>query len=551
MTADLLETVLRLNLALAGAIAFVMLLRTPVRLWFGARLAYALWLIPPLAALATLLPKQPEIVRVVANAPAVMPVAAHAPSTPIEAALFETLTSPDAQSISQTFADNLTPALSLLWVIGAALSLCVLALRQWRYSRVLGRLTLQADEDGARVYRAATSAAGPAVIGVLRPKIVTPADFDRRYTADERRAVIAHERAHMRHGDPTVNAFAAALQSLCWFNPAVYFGVQALRVDQELACDAAVLARAQGLRRTYAEAMLKSQIGDVAPLGCAWPPASIDVLKERISMLKSNLPSKRQAALGAGAVALATIAACGVAWTAQPPRTITIVEHASVEGLEGGADSERPSGRDQLALRERIRLAIDDARRQIDSERLEMLAQRDAIMAQRAEIADHRAEARELQRQAMEVAREAIEQARRDVAEETAALALEGEDPQALELGREAQGLAAQALALAARAMSEGEIDPAEEAQIEAEMERRAVRISELAMRVGAEASERARIEVERAHRQMARPPEPALAPRAPEAPRAVAPIDTPRAPAAPLATPEAPEAPRAPVAPY
>nr|MEA2799813.1 hypothetical protein [Phenylobacterium sp.] len=53
---EALSVLLRINLAVAAAIAVAMLLRLPVRRLFGARIAYGLWSLVPLAAAAMLLP---------------------------------------------------------------------------------------------------------------------------------------------------------------------------------------------------------------------------------------------------------------------------------------------------------------------------------------------------------------------------------------------------------------------------------------------------------------------------------------------------------------
>ncbi|MDE2052238.1 MAG: hypothetical protein KGJ72_14600, partial [Gammaproteobacteria bacterium] len=115
----------------------------------------------------------------------------------------------------------------------------------------------------------------PMLIGALRPKVLVPLDFEVRYSAEERELVLAHERTHMRRGDTLVNAFGAAWLCVFWFNPLMYWAMRLLRFDQDLACDAAVLAAAgKGRRGRYAEALLKAQLaGEGAlplPLACHW-----------------------------------------------------------------------------------------------------------------------------------------------------------------------------------------------------------------------------------------------------------------------------------------
>src|SRR5437868_4280451 len=64
--------------------------------------------------------------------------------------------------------------------------------------------------------------AGPALVGVLFPRLVVPRDYESRFTAGERRLIRAHERRHIERRDPRVNAVMALVQAVCWFNPAIH-----------------------------------------------------------------------------------------------------------------------------------------------------------------------------------------------------------------------------------------------------------------------------------------------------------------------------------------
>ena len=306
MVNDLISLIVRVNLALAVGIVVVLALRTLARHGFGARIAYSLWLLPVLAAGACFLPPRIERLTI---ADTLAPVSSSLPSA-----------MGSFPAAPETAIPQLQPIFWLaIWCAGVVLSLAVLALRQGRFARALGRLRPRNDL-GAGVFGAESNEHGPAVIGVLRPIIVTPADFDERYSDEERRIVLAHERAHLAQGDPLINAFVVTLQCANWFNPFVHVGARALRLDQELAADAAVLATSA--RRTYAEAILKTQIMAAAPLGAAWPPNSAQSLKERIAMLKRTLPNRTQRILGVSAIAIVAAGVCAAAWAAQPAQVV-------------------------------------------------------------------------------------------------------------------------------------------------------------------------------------------------------------------------------------
>src|SRR3546814_1664118 len=105
----------------------------------------------------------------------------------------------------------------------------------------------------------------------LRARIVLPADFDVRYSADERALILAHERIHRARGDVAGNALMAALRCVYWFNPLLWIAADRFRRDQELACDATVVARHPHARRASGEAMVKTQLSAMpAPLAYHW-----------------------------------------------------------------------------------------------------------------------------------------------------------------------------------------------------------------------------------------------------------------------------------------
>lgn len=77
--------------------------------------------------------------------------------------------------------------------------------------------------------------------GWLRPSIVLPASY-LNLDAAELVAIIRHEEAHLRQGDPTLIPVVNFLQGLLWWNPFVHLLGHAWRVESERAADDAALA---------------------------------------------------------------------------------------------------------------------------------------------------------------------------------------------------------------------------------------------------------------------------------------------------------------------
>ena len=279
MTSEALLLLARLNLVASAAILLVLVLRPFVRCRLGAHQAYLLWLTVPVALTGAIFPAMESA----------------GPVGLLEHAMS------DADAWLATGAR--CGVIVGVWGIGALVAVGVAA---WRYAWFLSR-----ERSGL---------AGPAVVGILSPRLVTPSDFTVRFTPEERRLVRAHERAHMDRLDPRCNALVLALQCLNWFNPLVHLAASALRFDQELACDATVMTRLPTERRRYAETLLRSQHGAaVSPLGCGWSGAGARLLVARLTTLMQPRPDAERSDLGDLQLAVLWTLVLAAAWCAQPP----------------------------------------------------------------------------------------------------------------------------------------------------------------------------------------------------------------------------------------
>lgn len=279
---DLLSAILRVNLAMGLAILLVIALRGTVRAQSGARAAYGLWLVPVVAALASLLP------------------ALRSQPLPVSSAL-----QGPVQSLSHLasvgYAAPWPQILIIVWLTGA----CGLALA---FAKAQARFLRMVDQG----------VAGPAIVGLLDPRLVLPQDFALRFSPDEQALIRAHEKAHLDSDDPRANGLIAALQCLFWFNPLIHWAARLARLDQEMACDALVMARFPKARRQYAGAMLKTQMSqDRLPVGCHWGGHPLEA---RILVLKAPPVSRMRSAAGTGLVAAVALACLATVWSLQPPR---------------------------------------------------------------------------------------------------------------------------------------------------------------------------------------------------------------------------------------
>jgi TonB family protein len=286
---DVLAALIELNIAAAAAIGFILLVRRPAQRAFGPHAVYLLWAIVPVAALATLLPAR--TITTITFGLSLEDIIA--------------MTAPSAESIN--WEETIAPVLIAVWIAGTIVTAIALARRQAAFLR-----------------DASVGLAGPAIVGFSRPRIVTPDDFTRRFTDSERKLILTHEQVHLDRNDARINALVALVRCLFWFNPVIHAGAKFMRIDQELSCDAEVIdRRPRGVRRAYAETLLKTQLASrPLPVGCYWPAESQHPLTERIDMLARKPVSGRRR-IAATAIVLVLSCSAGVAaWAAQPERTI-------------------------------------------------------------------------------------------------------------------------------------------------------------------------------------------------------------------------------------
>ena len=125
----------------------------------------------------------------------------------------------------------------------------------------------------------------PMACGLFLPVIFLPADAD-AWAEEKRRAVLAHELAHVRRRDCLIHALARLALALHWFDPLAGVALRRLRIERERACDDLVLAA--GTRPSaYADQLL--EIARTARAGLLARTAAITMARR--SQLEGRLLS--------------------------------------------------------------------------------------------------------------------------------------------------------------------------------------------------------------------------------------------------------------------
>ena len=262
----------------------VLAVREPVRRRFGAAVAYALWLVP---AARLLMPTLTTTVERTLPAAEAAPIPLQAISAPPMLAM---------PAIEPSLIDRLGGWESIaiaLWLAGAAAMLVRAALVYRRQRRaVLGDAVQIARLGSIRLVRSG-AVRGPLAFGIFDQVIAVPIDFDERFGAAQRRLALDHELAHHRSGDIVANHIAYVLLCLMWFNPLAWVSHAAFRFDQEAACDARVLDKADARdRAAYGQAIAKAASGRALLFAGALDRPS--TLQRRLRAMLSTPDSSRR-----------------------------------------------------------------------------------------------------------------------------------------------------------------------------------------------------------------------------------------------------------------
>ena len=194
------------------------------------------------------------------------------------------------------------------WSAMSTLALATLAMG-WIHIRRRLRSAVRREVDGVSVI--VSRDIGPAVVGIVRPRIVIPQWLLQQDTATQK-IVLEHEREHLRAQDIRVLGGALLVAVLVPWNLPIWWQLRKLRFAMEVDCDARVLRGGQS--RSAYSAVLLNVATHLMPLraAAAGLAESGSSLERRIRIMHAPMRARWRllaALLGTCSVALIAVAA--------------------------------------------------------------------------------------------------------------------------------------------------------------------------------------------------------------------------------------------------
>ena len=145
-----------------------------------------------------------------------------------------------------------TKILSIIWIIGVVVFCICFITNFLKMKRKL--CTSIRFKDNIWESDMITS---PFVFGIFRPRIYVPFNIGK----NEFENIVAHERAHIKHGDHLWKLAAYFVLIINWYNPLLWIAYKKFIDDMELACDERVVKELNiSARKNYAKILLNCTV---------------------------------------------------------------------------------------------------------------------------------------------------------------------------------------------------------------------------------------------------------------------------------------------------
>lgn len=138
----------------------------------------------------------------------------------------------------------------------------------------------------------------PMIYGLVKTTIILPASSKSRLSLKQHEYIFLHELSHFKNKDLLTNCAMLFYQVMYWFNPLIWLAFREMRMDREIACDAAVLKRLDpdafsAYGHTLIDFLDRSKRAAKLPLMTPFNDSKIQ-LKKRIKEISAFSHSEKQ-----------------------------------------------------------------------------------------------------------------------------------------------------------------------------------------------------------------------------------------------------------------
>lgn len=147
-----------------------------------------------------------------------------------------------------------TSIVVLVWVAGVCFFAGQSLLARWKLLRLKHRWVPSQDPNLQRLVddlrgrmcmrqrvrlRQAAGLTAPVAFGIVRPTVLLPVDFSKRFALPQQQVILAHELAHLAEGDPAWLLIGELMTALFWWHPLAHTARQRLLMASEQTADEA------------------------------------------------------------------------------------------------------------------------------------------------------------------------------------------------------------------------------------------------------------------------------------------------------------------------
>ncbi len=238
----------------------ILFLKLIFRNHFGAKWHYLIWFILIIRLMMPYSPNSPvslfNLMEIFDQGPALETSELETHISPIRVIFLDEQWLEEPTTVGKNVIEAIQ-AVSWIWLIGVITILTytfganIQFLRKWRKNAA------EADSDVYKLLERCQLTMGiskkipvfytkhinaPVLFGLMHPCLLLPASLKNAFNEDELTCIMLHELAHLKRKDIATFWIMALLKAVYWMNPLIWYALNKMRQDCEVACDAFTLS---------------------------------------------------------------------------------------------------------------------------------------------------------------------------------------------------------------------------------------------------------------------------------------------------------------------